>query len=73
MCLLYVQMQSRPLWELVWCLHPGNANNAEKLILAELLRCIVDYINHIEMSFVHTNALKTIAKVGVLPPPSKNK
>ena len=54
----------------VWCLHPAKKNNAEKLIFAELLWCIVDHINHIYMYFVLTNAIETISRVGVLSPPS---
>ena len=46
-------------------------NIAEKLIFAELLTCIADRNNHFQMSFVHSNAIKTIARVGVVSPPSK--
>ena len=41
------------------------------MIFAELLRCIVDRIYHIYMYFVHTNAIETILRVGVVSPPSK--
>ena len=55
-------------------LHPAKTDNAEKLIFSELLRCIVDRINHIYMYFVHTNAIWAIARVGVwcLHPAEKN-
>ena len=47
-------------------------NNADKLIFAELLRCIVDCTYHIQMSFVYTNAIETVVGVGVVSPYSKN-
>ena len=47
-------------------------NNAEKLIFAELLRCIVDLINPHHMSFIHANSIETIVRVGVVSQPSKN-
>ena len=50
--LLYIQMQSIPLWE--------------------LLRCIVVRINHIQISFLHTNAIKTIVRISVVSLRSKN-
>ena len=54
----------------MWCLHPAKMNS-EKLIFAELLRRKLHHINHIQMSFVQTNAIKTTARVGVVYPPSK--
>ena len=56
----------------MWCLHTAKMNNAEKLMFAELLRCIVDGINHIHMSIVHTNAIEALARVGMASPPIKN-
>ena len=47
-------------------------NNDEKLIFAQLLRCICDRINLIQISFVHTNAIETLAIVGIASPPSKS-
>ena len=41
-------------------------NIAEKLIFAELLKCKGNHINNIQMSFVRANAIKTIARVGVM-------
>ena len=40
--------------------------NVVKNIFADLLRCIVDCINHICMYFVCANAVNTIAEVGVV-------
>ena len=54
----------------MWCLHPAKTNNAEKLIFAELLRCICD---RIQMSFVYINAIETVVGVDVVSPHSKNK
>ena len=48
----------------MWCLHPAKINIAEKLIFADLLRYIVDDNKHIQVSFVHTNAINTIFGVG---------
>ena len=45
--------------------------NVENFIFAELLRCMVDHTSHICMYFVSTNAVKIIAKVGVVSPPSQ--
>ena len=36
-----------------------------------VLRYIVDHIEHIQVSFVHTKATKTIVRVGVVSPPIK--
>ena len=56
----------------MWYLHPAKKNNVKKLIFAELLRCMVDRINHIHMSFVHTDAIEALARVGIVSPPIKN-
>ena len=64
-------MQSKPLQDLVFCLHPAKMKNAENLVFAEILRCIVDCINHIYMYFLHTTAIETIPRVGVVSPSSK--
>ena len=55
----------------MWCFLLARTN-PKKLIFPKLLRCKVDHIYRIQMSFVHTNAIETIAKVGVVSPPSKN-
>ena len=41
-------------------------------IFVELLRCILDCTNNIQMYFVHTNAIETIVGVGVVSLFSKN-
>ena len=51
---------------------PRKTKNVEK-IFSELLRCIVDRINHIHMYFVNTNAVENIARVGVVSPPRKKR
>ena len=43
------------------------------MVFADLLRCIVVFIYHIQISFVHTNAIETIVGVGAVSPPSNNK
>ena len=48
----------------MWCFYLSKINIAEKLIFSELLRYIVDDIKHIQVSFVHTNAIDTIVRVG---------
>ena len=66
-------MQSRLLQEWVLCLQPAKTNNAENLIFAELLSCIVNCINNIDMYFSHANTVKTIAGLGMLFPSNKMK
>ena len=55
----------------MWCLRPTKKKNVENFNFSDLLRCIVDRINHIHMYFVHTNPVEIIAREGVVSPPSK--
>ena len=45
---------------------PSKNRNVAKYIFGDLLRCIVDCINHICMYFVCANTVNTIAEVGVV-------
>ena len=41
---------------------PSKNKNVKNFIFAELLMCIVDCINHIQMYFVSINAIETIVE-----------
>ena len=55
----------------VMCLPSKKQEILKIFIFAELLRFIVDCVDHIHMCFVSTNVVETIVEVGVVSPPKQ--